>query len=103
MKSANLRGFRVLRAIRLARLFRIFKLGRYSSGMSLMRIAVFNSMQALSVLGFFLCIGVILFSSLMYYLEKFDCPNILDMKDAGTYLKYLEECATLGTGLTKDR
>merc|ERR550514_1476909 len=32
-------------------------------------------MQALSVLAFFLCIGVVLFSSLMYYAERLMWPN----------------------------
>jgi len=65
----------VLRTVRLVRLFRIFKLGRYSSGLQLMAEALRKSSQALSVLSFFLCIGIVLFSSAVYYVEKLGCPD----------------------------
>jgi hypothetical protein len=65
----------VLRTVRLVRLFRIFKLGRYSSGLQLMAEALKKSSQALSVLSFFLCIGIVLFSSAVYYVEKMGCPD----------------------------
>ncbi|CAD7941141.1 unnamed protein product [Amoebophrya sp. A25] len=69
-------GFlRILRAIRLVRLFRIFKLGRYSTALQLMFHAIFDSIQILLVLLFFLAIGVILFSSVIYYFEKLSCPD----------------------------
>lgn len=67
--------FGVLRTVRLIRLFRIFKLGRYSSGLQLMYEALKNSSQALGVLSFFLGIGIILFSSAVYYAEKLGCPD----------------------------
>jgi len=70
----------VLRTIRLVRLFRIFKLGRYSSGLQLMAEALKNSSQALWVLSFFLCIGILLFSSAVYYVEKMECPDVDDLK-----------------------
>merc|ERR1719359_1917436 len=76
MKGA--RGLRVLRSVRLIRLFRIFKLGKYSSGMKLMLDALRNSVQPLSILMFFLCIGVVLFSSLLFYAEKVSCPKVDD-------------------------
>jgi len=65
----------VLRTVRLVRLFRIFKLGRYSSGLQLMMTALRNSSQAALVLSFFLGIGIVLFSSLIYYVEKMGCPD----------------------------
>lgn len=64
---------KVLRAMRLIRLFRIFKLGRYSQGMKLMMQALINSAQALWVLFFFIILGVILFSSAVYYMERLSC------------------------------
>merc|ERR1712062_738141 len=52
------KAFGILRAIRLVRLARVF---RYSSGLQLVTVALRNSSQALWVLVFFLCIGLILF------------------------------------------
>jgi len=69
------RALGVIRTVRLVRLFRIFKLGRYSSGLQLMGEALRNSAQALWVLGFFLGIGILLFSSAIYYVEKIGCPD----------------------------
>lgn len=82
---------RLLRIVRLIRLFRIFKLGRYSSGMRLMGLALQNSLQALWVLAFFLCVGVVLFSSLMYYAEKVSCPNLPSLTE-GERKTYVDEC-----------
>jgi hypothetical protein len=70
----------VLRTVRLVRLFRIFKLGRYSLGLQLMAEALKNSSQALWVLSFFLAIGILLFSSAVYYVEKMACPDSDDLK-----------------------
>jgi len=85
--AGNTSVLRVLRAVRLVRLFRIFKLGRHSKGMQVMAEALRNSMDALWVLIFFLAIGCILFSSLLYYLEKARCPNLETMsrKDLDEY------------------
>lgn len=90
----------ILRTIRLVRLFRIFKLGRYSSGLQLMIVALRNSSHALWVLSFFLGIGVVLFSSAIYYVEKMGCPDrgdlsLLPLGDGTnrTQLEhYVEEC-----------
>jgi len=90
----------VLRTLRLVRLFRIFKLGRYSSGLQLMMVALKNSSQALWVLCFFLGMGMLLFSSMIYYVEKMMCPERpllaaepLDDGSPRTQLdQYLEEC-----------
>jgi len=70
----------VLRIVRLVRLFRIFKLGRYSVGLQLMAEALQNSSQALWVLSFFMCIGILLFSSAVYYVEKIACPDAGDLR-----------------------
>merc|ERR1719253_958812 len=83
MRSLSLaKALGVLRTVRLIRLFRIFKLGKYSMGLQMMAEALRNSSQALWVLGFFLCIGILLFSSAVYYVEKMDCPEYDDLKVA---------------------
>lgn len=82
---------RVLRAIRLVRLFRIFKLGRYSTALKLMGTAIFDSAQILFVLLFFLAIGVILFSSIIYYLEKMSCPET-DNWSRSMWSDYVRDC-----------
>lgn len=69
-------AFRALRAIRLVRLFRVFKLGRYSSGLMIMFEAVSLSSQALLLLLFVLGMEVVLFGSVLFFIEKFFCPNM---------------------------
>lgn len=82
---------RGMRALRLVRLFRIFKLGRYSAGMRLMGGAIAQSLQALSLLLFFLIIGIVLASSLVYYAERLSCPTVEDMS-FNDRDKYSSEC-----------
>eukprot|EP00397_Hematodinium_sp_SG-2012_P033255 GEMP01035507.1.p1 GENE.GEMP01035507.1~~GEMP01035507.1.p1 ORF type:complete len:522 (+),score=72.46 GEMP01035507.1:153-1718(+) len=74
--SQMLRSFRVFRLIRI---FRVFKLGRHSAGLRLMFRALAKSMQALVVLLFFLVIGIILFSALIYHAEKMSCARLEDI------------------------
>lgn len=59
-----------LRAIRLARVFRVFKLSRHSNEMKILGIAVKDSVRELGVLLFFILLGVLLFSSAIYYAEN---------------------------------
>merc|ERR1719265_582713 len=99
MKGA--RGLRVLRSVRLIRLFRIFKLGKYSSGMKLMLDALKNSVQPLSILMFFLCIGVVLFSSLLFYAEKVSCPREGEPLLVNRTAEYLDTCAKSSGGWFK--
>ncbi|CAK9090074.1 Potassium voltage-gated channel subfamily B member 2 (Voltage-gated potassium channel subunit Kv2.2) [Durusdinium trenchii] len=80
-----------IRAVRLVRLFRIFKLGRYSTGLKMMMVALGNSGQALSVLVFFLGIGCVLFSSMVYHLEKLSCPDQTNFNTT-ELSTYKEEC-----------
>jgi len=58
-----------LRVLRLARVFRIFKLGKYNEGMSLFARTLHASIPALSLLCFFVLIGVVLFGSIIYFVE----------------------------------
>ncbi|RWS30874.1 potassium voltage-gated channel protein Shaker-like protein [Leptotrombidium deliense] len=59
----------VLRVIRLVRVFRIFKLSRHSKGLQILGMTLKASLRELGLLMFFLFIGVILFSSAIYYAE----------------------------------
>mmetsp|Transcript_152557 Transcript_152557/g.277443 ORF Transcript_152557/g.277443 Transcript_152557/m.277443 type:complete len:599 (+) Transcript_152557:2-1798(+) len=99
----------ILRTVRLIRLFRIFKLGRYSSGLQLMAQALTNSSQALWVLGFFLFIGIVLFSSAIYYVEKMGCPErdalvemqLNDGSNRTEWDLYVSECRSSSNGMSE--
>lgn len=92
----------IFRAIKLSRLLRIFKLARYSSGMRLMAEALTNSFRALSVLLFFLCIGIVLFSSSLYNAERISCPSRADLAKKGETEKYILQCLKSSDGWSQD-
>jgi hypothetical protein len=62
-------GLTVLRILRLGRVFRVFKLGKFSSTMQLIARVMFASMDALTIVLFFVFLGVILFGSLLWIAE----------------------------------
>ena len=62
-------GFAVLKVIRIFRVTRIFKLTRHSRGLHVLASTVRASSHELSMLVLFLAIGVILFSSALFYAE----------------------------------
>ncbi|GAV08232.1 hypothetical protein RvY_17956 [Ramazzottius varieornatus] len=59
----------VLRALRLLRVFRIFKISRHSRGLQILGKTFATSFYEMGLLLLFLGIGVILFSSAIYYAE----------------------------------
>ncbi|KAI4877935.1 hypothetical protein NFI96_012373, partial [Prochilodus magdalenae] len=64
----------IVRVIRLVRVFRIFKLSRHSKGLQILGQTLKASLRELALLIFFLFIGVILFSSAVYFAEV-DSPD----------------------------
>jgi hypothetical protein len=61
--------FSFLRIIRLVRVFRVFKLARHFKGLQILARTLKASFNELMLLVFFLVIGVVLFSSCVYFLE----------------------------------
>eukprot|EP00931_Biecheleriopsis_adriatica_P116239 TRINITY_DN9190_c0_g2_i1.p1 TRINITY_DN9190_c0_g2~~TRINITY_DN9190_c0_g2_i1.p1 ORF type:complete len:594 (+),score=104.17 TRINITY_DN9190_c0_g2_i1:42-1784(+) len=80
-----------IRLVRLVRLFRVLKLVRYSAGLKLVMVALGNSLPALGVLVFFLGIGSVLFSSMVFHVEKLMCPARSSFTPADLAI-YLSEC-----------
>merc|ERR1719375_2958138 len=62
--------------------------------------SVRNAVQPLSILCFFICIAVVLFSSMMYYAERGGCPDVVAMRASGSFVAYQAECIELDSGWT---
>jgi hypothetical protein len=60
----------VIRVLRLARVFRVFKMGKNSKGVDMLAKTFYNSLPALSLLAFFIALGVILFGAVIFFLEQ---------------------------------
>eukprot|EP00736_Rhodelphis_marinus_P012195 Rmarinus@m.16813 len=62
--------FYALRLLRLVRVLRVFKLSRHSAGLKVIAITLKNSSRELGLLMFLMLIGIVLFSSAVYYAER---------------------------------
>jgi hypothetical protein len=59
----------VLRLVRLTRMFRILRLGKLSDAMDTLVTTFELSLPSLYVLGFYICLGILVSSSIVYYAE----------------------------------
>ena len=75
----------ILRIGRLIRIFRIFKLSRHSMGLKVLGNTFKASISELGMMGFFLFLGVMVFSSAMYFAENGQNPMFPSIPDAFWY------------------
>ena len=66
--SSNSTG--ILRIVRICRVFRVFKLTRHLTGLKILWHTLHASMKELFILAIFMCLGVVIFASLIFYAER---------------------------------
>lgn len=91
-EAANQKGISLafIRVVRLVRVFRIFKLSRHSTGLQILGQTLKSSFRELGLLLFFVLIGVVLFSSAVYFAEN-QGENPLEGKQPQTYFKSIPD------------
>jgi len=75
-ESGNASSVAFFRILRLVRVFRIFKLSRHYRGLKILGMTLRASLRELLLLSFFLLMGVIIFSSGVYYAESANFGSI---------------------------
>jgi len=87
----------VLRVLRLTRIFRVFKLGKYNELFALFSCVIHQSLPALSLMLFFICLACCLFGTLVWFAEQGDwypqgheaLLSLADpITDRGAYLRH---------------
>ncbi|CAE7393688.1 Kcnb2, partial [Symbiodinium microadriaticum] len=77
----------IVRILRLARVLRVFKISGFSSGMGFISAAIKSATPAIGILLFFTVLGVILFGSVIYFLESGSFVVNRDFPD-GAYVRW---------------
>jgi len=83
--------------LKVARLVRVFKLSRHSSGLKVLGSTLKASVKELSLLIFFLLIGVVFFSSIIYFAEEFETSSQFKSIPDGFWWSIVTMC-TVGYG-----
>lgn len=89
--------YAVIRIVRLVRVFRIFKLSRHYLGLQILGKTLTASASDLGMMGIFLCFGLILFSSGVYYAELEENQEIF-VSIPSTFWYTLVTMTTVGYG-----